>query len=57
MDLMEIGNPEPMEIGLYCDLAERLRTSFKVTYAAIVEFAISDHLITPLGVLRSPVVP
>jgi hypothetical protein len=48
MDLMEIGNPEPVEIGLYRDLAELLRTSFEVTYAAIVEFAISDHLITPL---------
>ena len=45
---MEIGNPEPVEIGLYHDLAELLRTSFEVAYAAIVEFAISDHLITPL---------
>ena len=46
MDLMEIGNPEPVEIGLYRDLAELLRTSFEVTYAAIVEFAISDHLMS-----------
>jgi hypothetical protein len=48
MDLMEIGNPEHVEIGLHRDLAELLRTSSEVTYAAIVEFTISDHLITPL---------
>lgn len=56
MDLLEIGSTKP-KIGLYRDLAELFRTSFEVTYAGIVKFSITDHLITPLKFRKSPLVP